>query len=138
MTDIIARYRAAAAKVRELEAAASKGPWDVTFRAEGNNSQSGDASDRNLWWGNDYEGHKFDDNDARLICAARNLLPALLDAGDALANALEALYKSRDKGCADCAAMQLGGDPFCYFHTGDALCEELAALTEALEKEGNS
>jgi hypothetical protein len=132
--DVIARYRAAAAKLREMEAAGTPGPWTLNRRSAttcmGNEHAVASTGGYST---NQRDPQELADEleaNARLICASRNLLPALLDAGDALAELLDGPFPFH----LNCKSRYMKTETErypCDCRPGVAL----AALVEALERE---
>jgi hypothetical protein len=149
MSDLIARYRTAAAKLRKLEKAGTPGPWEHRECKAGDRVYAteiiGDvrAADCSPWtptcgkrrWSSRIiaviqDWAKWTDHPANrdLICASRNLLLPLLDAGDALADWLDCVE--------DLYPLEVIEQSNCNFQGGYVAAKAaLAAIVEALERE---
>jgi hypothetical protein len=133
--NIIARYRAAAAKLREMEAAATPGPWYADSDGEYFYTKDG------TFW--EYQGKQIANStqlfrcpedaspswhNTQIICTSRNLLLPLLDAGDALADWLDCVE--------DLYPLEVIEQSNCNFQGGYVAAKAaLTALVEALERE---
>jgi hypothetical protein len=133
-TDLITRYRAAAAKVREMEAAADLDRLCSTHIVSPGYTHMANLTEE-IGEAKNQRGRciaMIPSGWSDLICASRNLLPPLLDAGDALVRMLEDFdYLGRSYG----ESLWTTGAGYVLRPRAIECEAALTALVEALERE---